>query len=398
MNQRERLIAFAVGAVILALVGWYVQSWYFTRLEKKNDDLAALEAKLKKNQAEHRKIQQASKRLAEYEERSLPPDAEVAKSLYEKWLLQTAAEVQPKLNVTITAKAPTPRGKNNISRLGFTVRTQGELPQLIDYLYRIQRVDWLHRFDTINFVPRNDSRNIDLVLNISAVSVGTAPRAGELKEIVGDKYKTAALADYLDPLIERNFFGAPNRKPQLDFPSRTDAVIDRSFEQTIKANDPDGFDHVTFDLVKSADPSAKLDPKTGKFTWRPKKKGEFVFEIAAKDDGLPNKTSEVKTFKVVVNDPPPPKVERETPKKPTFDDAKYTILTAVIDNSGVGEIWLNVRPKGENRILQVGDTFQIGSVKGEVAEIGVDDVLLLVDGKLRRMVVGQTLALSDVSD
>ena len=62
--------------------------------------------------------------------------------------------------------------------------------------------------------------------------------------------------------------------------------------------------------------------------------------------------------------------------------------------SGTSQIWFNVRPKGETRILEVGDKFQIGSVKGEVSEIGVDDVLLLVDGKLRRLEVGDTLALA----
>src|SRR5207253_2850962 len=148
--------------------------------------------------------------------------------------------------------------------------------------------------------------------------------------------------------------------------------------------------------VKSADESAKLDPKTGKFTWRPKKKGEFAFEFAVKDDGFPNLSSETKRMLITVKDPP--KEVAGPPKKPAFDDAKYTVLTAVIDDTGTGEIWLNVRPKGETRILQVGDKFEIGSVKGEVSEIGVDDVLLMVGGKLRRLEVGQTLALAESGD
>jgi hypothetical protein len=394
MNPREKLIAAVIGVVIAGVVAWFAASSYFGQVAFKESQLQKLTSDVKKRSLDQRKAQQASKRLADYEQRSLPPDAELAKTLYEQWLLQIGSEVQPKLAVTVVAKVPAAPVKNTFSRLNFAVTTAGELPQIVDLLYRIQRVDWLHRIDTLTLVPRNDSRKIDATLSISALSVRTAPTTNELAEVVGEKYKQTELAYYLDPIANRNFFGAPNRKPLLDLPSRTDAVVDRTFEQTIKASDPDAFDRIaSYTLVKSADPSAKLDPATGKFTWQPKAKGEFAFEISVKDDGLPSQTSETRRMLVTVKDAKP-----IAPKKPAFDDARYTVLTAVIEDTGIAEIWLNVRPKGETRILQVGDTFEIGSVKGEVSEIGVDDVLLLVDGKLRRLEVGDALALADAGD
>lgn len=396
MNQREKLIAALIGVVIAGVVAWFGASWYFGELQTRETQLQKLKSEVNKLELDQRKAQQASKRLADYEQRSLPPDAELAKILYEKWLHQVAASVEPKLNVSINAKVPAMAAKNIFSRLNFTVTTQGELPQIVDFLYRIQRVDWMHRIDTLTLAPRNDSRKIDVTLDISALSVRTAAPIKELTETVAQKYKDKSLAEYRDPIINRNFFGAPNRKPQIDLPSRIDAVIDRTFEQTIKASDPDVFDKIaSYTLVKAADESAKLDSKTGKFSWRPKKKGDFAFEFSVKDDGLPSQTSEVKRMLVTVKDPPKPDL---APKKPSFDDAKYTVLTAVIDDTGTAEIWLNVRPKGETRILQVGDKFEIGSVKGEVSEIGVDDVLLMVDGELRRLEVGQALAQADSGD
>ena len=396
MNARERLVAAAIGVVIAGLVAWFATSWYFGKLEARENSLQKLATEVKKKKAEQRNANLAAQRLAKYEERSLPPDAALAKSLYEKWLIQVAQDAKL-TGFEHTAKPPTPPVKNTFSRLSFTVKCQGELPQIVDFLYRLQRIDWLHRIDTMNLVPRNDSRKIDATLTISALSLRTAPRASELVEVVSEKSKDTPLAHYSEPIINRNFFSAPNRKPQLDLPSRTDAVIDRTFELTIKASDPDAFDKIaSYTLVKAADDSAKLDPKTGKFSWRPKKKGDFAFEFAVKDDGLPSLTSEVKRMLVTVKDPKPP--ERVAEKKPSFDDAKYTVLTAVIDDTGTGEIWLNVRPKGETRILQVGDKFEIGSVKGEVSEIGVDDVLIMVDGKLRRLEVGQALAQADSGD
>jgi hypothetical protein len=396
MNSREKLVAALVGVVIVGVVAWFAASWYFGALQARETQLAKLKSEVNKLELDQRKAQQASKRLADYEQRSLPPDAELAKILYEKWLHQVAADVEPKLNVAINAKIPAAPAKGTFSRLNFTVTTQGELPQIVDFLYRIQRVDWLHRIDNLTLVPRNDSRKIEVTLDISALSVRTAAPMKELTEVVAEEYKDKQLAEYRDPIINRNFFSAPNRKPQLDLPSRTDAVIDRTFEQTIKASDPDAFDKIaSYTLVKADDETAKLDSKTGKFSWRPKKKGDFAFEFSVKDDGLPSQTSEVKRMLVTVKDPKPPDV---APRKPSFDDAKYTVLTAVIDDSGTSEIWLNVRPKGEKRVLQVGDKFEIGSVKGEVSEIGVDDVLILVDGKLRRLEVGQTLALAESGD
>lgn len=396
MNPRERLVAAAIGVVLAGIVVWFAGSWYFGELEKRENSLQKLTTDVRKRKADQRAAQQASKRLADYERRSLPPDPHLAKSLYEKWLLQVASEVQPSLKLDVNGKPPTALINNTYSRLSCTIKTQGELPQLVEFLYRIQAVDWMHRIDTLNLVPRNDSRLIDMTLTVSALSLHSAAPATELVEVVAEKYKDSKLAEYRDPIINRNFFGAPNRKPQIDLPSRTDATIDRSFELTIKATDPDAFDKIaSYQLVKSADESARLDPKTGKFTWRPKQKGDFAFEFAVKDDGLPNLASETKRVLITVKDPPK---DVARPTKPSFDDAKYTVLTAVIDDTGTGEIWLSVRPKGEKRVLQVGDKFEIGSVKGEVSEIGVDDVLLMVDGKLRRLEVGDTLAMGDAKD
>jgi hypothetical protein len=392
MNPREKLVAAVIGVVIAGVVAWFATSWYFGQLEARENQLQKLTSEVKKRNLEQRAAQQAAKRLARYEQISLPPEAELAKSLYEKWLQQVAAEVQPSLKLDMTAKPPAPV-KNTFSRLTFTVKTQGELPQVIDFLYRIQRVDWLHRIESLHLVPQNDSRKIDVTLTISALSVRSAAPMSELAEVVAEKYKETQLADYRDPIINRNFFSAPNRKPQLDLSPRIEATVDKSFEQTIKATDPDPLDKIaSYTLVKADDESARLDPKTGKFTWRPKSKGEFAFEVAVRDDGLPSQTSEVKRMLITVKDP------QAAAKKPAFDDAKYTVLTAVIDDTGTAEIWLNVRPKGETRVLQVGDKFEIGSVKGEVSEIGVDDVLLIVDGKLRRLEVGQALAQADSGD
>ena len=396
MNPREKLVAVGIATVISALLAWYGVFGYFRQVDAKERTRDSLATEVKKKQKEQRNSQLASKRLADYEERSLPPDSNLAKSLYESWLIKTTQETKLS-DVTITA-SPKALVKNTFYRLTFKIKARGELPQLVDFLYQFQRTDWLHRIDSMHLTPLNDSRQIDADLTISALSVNTAPASDELEERASEKMKAIPLTDYRDPIINRNFFGAPNRQPQLDLPQQLEAVVNRTFEYSVKATDPDGLDHVSFKLAETSDPSAKLDSETGKFTWQPKEKGEFAFKIVASDDGLPSQTSGSKLVKVTVKDPPPKIEAKVEPKKPGFDDAKYTVLTVVIDKTGVGEIWLHVRTKGETRILQSGDKFAIGSVKGEVSEIGVDDAILLIDGKLRRFTVGQILASTDATD
>src|SRR5215203_5834909 len=99
MNPRERLVAAVIGVVIAGVVAWFAASSYFGQLEKAENDLQKLTSEVKKRNLEQRAAQQAAKRLAQYEQISLPPQAELAKSLYEKWLQQVAAEVEPSLKL-----------------------------------------------------------------------------------------------------------------------------------------------------------------------------------------------------------------------------------------------------------------------------------------------------------
>jgi hypothetical protein len=138
--------------------------------------------------------------------------------------------------------------------------------------------------------------------------------------------------------------------------------------------------------VKSAANDAKLDPVSGKFNWKPTEEGSYEFVIQGVDDGFPARRSN--ELKFVVNaKPQPPPVERG----PTFDFAKHTLLSAVLDVDGQGEVWLHVRPTGQMVTLHQGDQFEIGTVKGTVSEIGEFDFCFDFEGKRRRLNKGDIL-------
>jgi hypothetical protein len=131
-----------------------------------------------------------------------------------------------------------------------------------------------------------------------------------------------------------------------------------------------------------------LDPASGKLSWTPRTNGKYEFLVRATDDGWPAKSSKDELLVVTVEDPPP---VVEPPKKLAFDDAKFTVLTAVIDMSGTGQIWLTVRPKGQTLKLGVGDKFEVGSVKGTIVSIGDGDFTFESDGKEHKLTKGGIL-------
>ena len=111
------------------------------------------------------------------------------------------------------------------------------------------------------------------------------------------------------------------------------AIRGKSVDIAARGSDPDKKDILTYKMVKSGANDAKLDPTTGKLSWTPRTNGKYEFLIQATDDGWPAKASKDELLVVTVEDPPPPPAE--PPKKLAFDDAKHTILTAVLDVSGM---------------------------------------------------------------
>lgn len=107
-------------------------------------------------------------------------------------------------------------------------------------------------------------------------------------------------------------------------------------------------------------------------------------------------------FAAYVPPPPPPPVRPtvvETPRpptpppppKPTFDEAKYAVVTGVVEVDGTYEAWILARTSGKTLRLRAGDDFTIGQAKGKIAEVGLYDLVVeFADGR-RLVAVGDSL-------
>ncbi|MCH1494444.1 MAG: hypothetical protein L7U72_04380, partial [Rubripirellula sp.] len=57
-----------------------------------------------------------------------------------------------------------------------------------------------------------------------------------------------------------------------------------------------------------------------------------------------------------------------------------TVLTALVQGRNEWTAWLHVRTKDETIKLKVGDSFEIGTVKGSVKSVNARSVILDVEG------------------
>ena len=386
MNPRERVLAIAVGSTVALLVvlwGWYQIDRMYTF---RRNGIASLE----KGVADQKKIERqtiaASSRMRSYQERSLPPVPSVGRSVYQSWLqdqFDKAGITQP----TVTVKNGK-EDKNLLMTHEFTAISKGTLPQVVKLLHQFYSADYLHRVKRLTLKPIKDSKELDITLDVEAVSLVKAPAASTLQERVASRLALPAEADYVRIISERNLFGPPNRAPQISGLGNQKAIRGRSVDIAARGSDPDNLDKVTYKLVKSGANEARLDASTGKLSWTPRTNGKYEFTVRATDDGLPAKSSKDELLVVSVEDPP---LVVEPPRRLAFDDAKFTVLSAVIDVSGTGQIWLNVRPKGQTLKLGIGDKFEVGSVKGTVKEIGEGDFTFESEGKEHKLSKGGIL-------
>jgi hypothetical protein len=192
-------------------------------------------------------------------------------------------------------------------------------------------------------------------------------------------------------------FASGNHAPKLAAIGTQTAYPNRPLSFSIRATDADALDQLTYRMEENGKlAGARLDPKTGMFQWAPVDKGEFEFTVSVSDNGIPSR-SDSQLVRISVTDPPPEPVKAKP--KLEFDHAKYTKLTAVVqerDDRKASptvrhQAWLMIQPTGETVQLYLGDAFAIGSINGKVIEITTGSLTFDTETKRRTIQLGQSL-------
>ena len=222
-KYRKHILAAVFGAMLLFYVGdWLLDNVLTGPLQTRRAKTARLQREIKKKEDELARAREAGKRLAVWETQSLPSDTEVARSLYQAWLIELVDEVGLS-SPSVNSGEPVSR-KGMYHSMSFSVRGRGTLQQLTRFLFTFYRADLLHQIRTLNITPLGRSDKLDLSISIEALVLPEAgPKdrgagdAEEDQETVFEEFRERAwrdsdrlaslnLADY-HPIVRRNLFG-----------------------------------------------------------------------------------------------------------------------------------------------------------------------------------------------
>ncbi len=396
MSQREKYLAIAVGGLLVAMLGFFAYSSWSKKITEAKTEQLNLETAIGDKEARVAAGLQAFQKLQEFRRRSLPADAEVARSQYKAWLLDLA-EKQVKLDDPQVSSGSIGRKGDAYQRVTLGVSGEGTLEQLTDLLYRIYTTDFVHHVRSLDVQPIEDSRKLKIQLSLDALVVNGTEASDSLKPQPSALAEQKSLEYFLATILERNLFASANRPPEIVGGSTQRVTVGETMSVSLKAEDEDELDEVTFELGEGSAEGATVD-SSGRVRFRTGEVGTYEIIVVASDDGVPSKSSR-KTITVVVSERPKVVVTPDPPApkpKPYFEDAEFAFVTAILEVNGQKQLWLNIRTSGETLKLGEGDEFEVKRLKGIVSRIGQKDIDVTAAGESRRFELGENLAHGEV--
>jgi len=211
VKRNEKILAALLVAVLVFAGG----NWFFERalnspLAARRQKIAELRDEIARKELLVRHARRAGARLAEWEARALPSNTEVARSLYQNWLVQLVARAE--LDQPNVDSGEAVKKQGIYERLSFTIRGRGSLEQLIYFLYEFYRADHLHQVVRLGITPIANSPRLDLSLGIEALVLPGADRKERLAGGRSTRLAHPTLAEYR-LIVDRNVFGNGGASP-----------------------------------------------------------------------------------------------------------------------------------------------------------------------------------------
>src|SRR5690606_14576134 len=148
---------------------WLVQQLLSGPLGERESRIETLRTNIESREQRLAEARRTAQQVEAWEQQSLPAHVEVARSLYQAWLLEAVGRAGMS-NPNVDSSEPTSR-KGLYSILSFSVRGRGSLATLTEFLYDFYRSPHLHQIRTINFSPVGNEGQLDISLSIEAISL-----------------------------------------------------------------------------------------------------------------------------------------------------------------------------------------------------------------------------------
>jgi hypothetical protein len=364
MNRREKILAAAVGSLLLLMVIGYGVGQVSKTISRKRNEVARLQEEKWQKELAIKNSKLDEELMEAYKNSAMPPDLEQARTLYKAWLMDCAKDVGfDDWQVNPTAA----RSSSDVYKtFAFTVSGQADLKQVIEFLHRFYSVDYLHRVYHLHAKRIQDSKQHELTISVEALSLPTATNTDQLPEGMSDQLSHGELVAYLDTILSRNLSRRPNNAPTMDSIGKKTVYTGRPVEITVSGEDPDKLDNLTYAIDGDGLSGARIDEKTGRFEWTPEEPGNYQVAVLVKDDRWGSEPAR-QVIEFDVTDAPPEEVKPED--LPSFELAKFAYVTAITEVSGRRQTWINLRTEGKVLKLHEGDSFGIGEVEVTVKRI-----------------------------
>ncbi len=395
MNKREKILAVAVCGLLVLVGGVFGWRKIDDAFAGRTEEIERLSKQTTGPRSTVQRGKAADRRLADYKRRSLPRDPDLARSLYQKWLLESIDRVGLKRVDVSVAEARGLRGQTYRKLIG-RVNVQGDLEQLTEFLYRFYRLDHLHQIKLLSVTPIQESKQLKLALTLEAISLADGKPRQTLEAEPADRLAWDELSQYTDVIVGRNLLAPANNPPGLKYVGDQQMRTDRPLSIEISAADLDPLDAIRFSLGEGAPEGAEIDPESGQFRFATSTPGEYAVTVVAADNGLPPK-SDSETFTISATEPPPPP-EPDVDPPPAVaqksDDFKFVLVSGITEINGRGQMWLRYLKTETTQKLFEGDPFEIGTLSGVIHRIDVDrnEGELTADGQRLLVAHGKKLS------
>ncbi len=205
MSQYRKYIL--AGVFVLLLVGyggdWLLQRAVRAPVETRRATAARLQQRIRTKQAEWQAILADAKRLELWQAQSLPSDPQLARSLYQGWLVQLAQHVGL-TDATFDSSAAQQR-KDLYHVFGFTLHATGTLEQLTALLYEFYRAGHLHQIRSLELSPQRGGR-LGIFMQIEALAIAGVKGSNRLSTLTANKLAYGDFERYR-LIVQRNIFG-----------------------------------------------------------------------------------------------------------------------------------------------------------------------------------------------
>jgi len=204
LAPREKRLATIVGVMAGAMAIWFAVSGVWKAFDSRNTQREAMRRDLQQKQFRTAQAMQTLERFAEWERRSLPSNREVARTLYQGWLLGTLAEAQ--LGNVQVDPGRTIELRGVYMKMPFSVRAQGSLSAMSRWLAAFYRVDHLHQLRDWSLKPIGKGSDLQLTATIEALILPEADRTDKLTTLAGGRLDETRATTAMQTIAERNLF------------------------------------------------------------------------------------------------------------------------------------------------------------------------------------------------